>query len=106
MKLEPGRDADPVVAALWREHMEAPFPARLRGEDVNGVDMVMLDADIAGCVVSCSYGAQRPSAEHRDVLRLCMEDLAKVLPDLSEGEARYYERLGRMGETILAAAGS
>ncbi|WP_344661241.1 hypothetical protein [Catenulispora subtropica] len=35
---------------LWDEHLEAEFPAALRGKDIASIDMVMLDADIAGCV--------------------------------------------------------
>jgi hypothetical protein len=31
-------------------HLERHFLLRLRSEEIDGVDMVMLDADVAGCV--------------------------------------------------------
>ncbi|RKT53588.1 hypothetical protein [Saccharothrix australiensis] len=37
------------LALLWEEHVRAPSP-HLRGVDVEGEDMVLLDADSAGCV--------------------------------------------------------
>lgn len=40
------------VERLYADHMVAAFPPRLRGEEIEGVDMVMLDADVAGCVAT------------------------------------------------------
>ncbi|MGY5134287.1 hypothetical protein ACWGJW_18050 [Streptomyces nigrescens] len=37
-----------VVARLWQEHLDAKFPAGLRSAELDGSDLVMLDADIAG----------------------------------------------------------
>lgn len=45
-----GMTPDDSVQRLWDEHCDAPFPARLGGQEIAGVEMVMLDADIAGCV--------------------------------------------------------
>jgi hypothetical protein len=39
-----------LIEQLWREHKLEAFPQGYRGKDVNGVDLVMLDADVAGCV--------------------------------------------------------
>jgi hypothetical protein len=54
----PGSD-DPraLVSQLWEHHLRDPFPARLRGEELAGVDMVMLDADVAGCVDTWLHGS-------------------------------------------------
>ncbi|MFI1583974.1 hypothetical protein [Embleya sp. NPDC020630] len=38
------------LVRLWKEHLRAPFPASFRGVDVESVDFVLLDADIAGLV--------------------------------------------------------
>ncbi|MGW1985025.1 hypothetical protein ACWCPJ_21660 [Streptomyces collinus] len=38
-----------TAARLWQEHRAAEFPACLRGAEFEGIDMVMLDADTAGC---------------------------------------------------------
>ena len=45
-----GMSLDEVASQLWAEHLTAPFPARPPGEQIVGVDLVMLDADVAGRV--------------------------------------------------------
>ena len=98
-----------LAAPLWDEHKQAEFPARLRGEDVAGVDMVMLDADVAGCVDTLMRSQGQLDSRRKDVLAKCLADLNRVLPLLDDdGERRYSERLqelaalalrGRPGET-------
>ncbi|MEU8919240.1 hypothetical protein [Streptomyces nigrescens] len=38
------------VARLWQEHLSAAFPADVRGAEPGDIDIVLLDAAIAGCV--------------------------------------------------------
>ena len=38
------------IEALWREHRGARYPDGYGGEEVAGVELVLLDADIAGCI--------------------------------------------------------
>ena len=59
---------DDSVQRLWDEHRATPFPARLRGAEVAGVDMVMLDADIAGRVASWLGNDGRIDEERKAVL--------------------------------------
>jgi hypothetical protein len=67
---------------LWAEHRVAPFPSRLRGKGVEGVDMVMLDADIAGCVDTWLRSGGWLDDERREWLRSCFDDLGRVLPGI------------------------
>jgi hypothetical protein len=46
------------LSRLWDEHRSAPFPLSDRGRDLGGVDLVMLDANIAGCSSSALAGKQ------------------------------------------------
>ncbi|MFF7887757.1 hypothetical protein ACH40F_40765 [Streptomyces sp. NPDC020794] len=64
--------------------MRADFPARLRGEELAGVDMVMLDADIAGCVVTWQGNQGSLDEDRHQILLSCVRDLDKVLPLLTE----------------------
>jgi hypothetical protein len=41
---------EPSIKDLWDEHLATPFPKGCRGRDLNGIDFVLLDANIAGCV--------------------------------------------------------
>ncbi|MER5917864.1 hypothetical protein ABT124_48195 [Streptomyces sp. NPDC001982] len=82
------------VACLWQERLEAEFPARRRGAELAGNDMVMLDADIAGCVTTWRNNSGSLDTGRHRIVRHCIADLDKVLPLLTdERELRYYERL-------------
>ncbi|MER6299824.1 hypothetical protein ABT247_09640 [Kitasatospora sp. NPDC001539] len=75
-----------MVARLLRELRQETWPARLNTAERAGIDLVMLDADIAGCVTSWLSNeglldARRRAALHR---RFC--DLEQVLPELDEAD--------------------
>ncbi|MFI5548239.1 hypothetical protein ACIA6E_31165 [Streptomyces sp. NPDC051815] len=45
-----GAHPDGDLARLWEDHLRALFPDGFRGVDYDGVDLVLLDADVAGLV--------------------------------------------------------
>jgi hypothetical protein len=95
-----------AVLALWREHLEARFPDGWAGSEVDGVDLVMLDADAAGCIGAfvASRGARLDEPRIR-VLRRCLGELQWVVDSL-DGEARlYFERLRILSSEVLAQLG-
>jgi hypothetical protein len=97
-----------VVAAtgLWDEHLRADFPARLRGEEIAGVDMVMVDSDVAGCVITFLKGRGVLDEWRRGILRGCIRDLDKVLPLLTDDEERrYYGRIREVASLVSGTPG-
>lgn len=89
---------------LYREHMARPFPPRLRGVDVDGIDFVLLDAAIAGCVHTWLGTRHDLDPERKRILRRCLDDLRRVLPTLTDPtERHYYSALGDCGHAVLAA---
>ena len=91
-----------TVATLWKAHIDAPFPPRLRGQEIAGVDVVRLDADIAGCVSSWEGNRGKLDSERWAILTRCRSDLERVLPALSEPQERaYYRRLYDMALIVL-----
>ncbi|TQM84427.1 hypothetical protein FHX81_6872 [Saccharothrix saharensis] len=94
-------DDSDLLALRRQEHERAPFPPHLRGRDVDGQDMVMLDADIAGCVHAFLTG--RFDERHRRVLLRLLPTVERILPALDdEGDAfRYYDRLREMAVVVL-----
>jgi hypothetical protein len=81
--------------------VRAEFPARLRGEEIEGVDMVMLDANIAGCV--STWLSQSGPLDHgrQQILRQCVDDLERVMPRLDIPKERaYYDRLSAMAKLV------
>ncbi|MDO0909951.1 hypothetical protein QQM39_03465 [Streptomyces sp. DT2A-34] len=86
------RDHDDRLAHLWEEHMRAPFPAGFRGVDYDGVDLVLLDADVAGLVQRELDGGL--DEEGVAILWSCIAGLDKVLPLIDDEYcASYYRRL-------------
>ncbi|MCZ1021043.1 hypothetical protein [Streptomyces noursei] len=85
-----------LLSQLWDEHMRAPFPPHLRGREINGEDLVLLDAGIAGCVSSSLSGPL--DEKRRRILLGCLAAVEKVLPSLGDGgdAIEYYERLRAM----------
>lgn len=102
----PGSD-DPraLVSQLWEHHLRDPFPARLRGEELAGVDMVMADADFAGCVDTWLHGSGPLDRGRLAVLRDLARDLDGVLPLLDDRhESEYYGRLRDLARLLLEVA--
>ena len=89
-----------AVNRLWQEHLDAAFPAGLRGAEPAGIDVVLLDATAAGCVSTwLSSGAALDGERHR-ILRDCVADLylfPQLLNDAEEvGYIRRLRQLARL----------
>ena len=91
-----------VAAHLWDEHMQAGFPPRLRGESIAGVEMVLLDADTAGCVETWLGGSGGLDRHRQEMLESCLADLDRVAPLLNDqSERSYFERLRELATLAL-----
>lgn len=79
--------------ALWQmdEYRAMPFPNGFRGLDVEGQDMVLLDADTAG-YASRVLNGPLPEPSLGGLIRL-VEVFGKVLPAINDEYAsKYYTR--------------
>ncbi|WP_266873298.1 hypothetical protein [Streptomyces sp. NBC_01381] len=85
-----------LLSRMWEEHMRAPFPPHMRGREIEGEDMVLLDADIAGCVLSSLSGPL--DEKRRKSLLICLAAVEKVLPSIDDedGATEYYKHLRDM----------
>jgi hypothetical protein len=93
---------EPSIADLWQKHLAAPFPAGFRGKGLNGIDFVMLDANIAGCVQTFLERGKL-NLFQTAMLGLSYRDASFVVPTLNEQGAAYFWRLGRLAELVLRA---
>ncbi|MFJ3818552.1 hypothetical protein [Streptomyces sp. NPDC090056] len=85
------------AARLWHEHLHAPFPASLRGAEFGDTDMVLLDADTAGCVLTWLNSGGALDPKRIRILQSCIEDLNRVIPQITEpAGTQYYERLRQL----------
>ena len=89
------------LSRLWDEHRSAPFPPSDRGRDLGGVDLVLLDANIAGCASSALAGPL--DARRRQIFEFSIGQIAVVLPLLTEEySVLYFQRLHRLAELVAA----
>ncbi|GAA4984734.1 PhzF family phenazine biosynthesis protein [Kitasatospora paranensis] len=96
-----GTPSDNRLARLWAEHRGTPFPASFRGVDIENVDLILLDADVAGLV-------QRELTRGLDdegiaILWACIANLDRILPLIGTEDCRsFYAQLRTLAG--LAAA--
>lgn len=91
-----------LITELWREHLATPFPKGLRGKDINGIDFVMLDSYIAGCVKTF---IERGNLNQYQLamLGLSYRNVNFISPVLNEEAVAYFWRLERLAEMVLKA---
>jgi hypothetical protein len=82
------------VARLWQGHLRAAFPTGLRGAERGGIDMMLLDAGIAGCPSTWHTDGGALDTERHRILRDRIAEPDQVLPLLDEAEDLcYFQRL-------------
>ena len=90
------------IAELWREHRAARFPSGYQGEEVAGFDLILLDADSAGCVSAFLSRGGRLDPALLAVLGLCYHHLAIVAAQLRDEAQQYFGRLEELAGLVLA----
>ncbi|MFF0560824.1 hypothetical protein [Streptomyces sp. NPDC004266] len=89
------------LARLWEEHLGALFPDGFRGVDFDGVDLVLLDADVAGLVQRELNGGL--DDDGIACLWNCIADLDKIVPLINEEYcASYFTKLRAMAQVAAA----
>jgi hypothetical protein len=92
------------VRRLWEEHMAAPFPD-CRGEEIDGVDLVLVDADLAGCVMHFLGDRFRDDDFQLRILRQVAGELDRIVPKMSGEAGEYFECDARLAHATLRALG-
>ncbi len=98
-------DHGAIIACLWQEHLREAFPAGLRGAEPGGIDIVLLDATIAGCVSTRQNNGGSLDAQRHRILRDCVADLDQVLALITEAEELRYLRRLRQLATLASDSG-
>ncbi|MER6392780.1 hypothetical protein ABT236_30490 [Streptomyces sp. NPDC001523] len=89
------------MAALYEAHRALPFPPGLAGTDRAGFDLVLVDADIAGCVHTWLGNGGTLDERGYRILHWRGSQLEKILPALRPGDSpTYWARLFRMAELV------
>jgi hypothetical protein len=93
------------VRDLLEAHDVAPYPPELSdGDEVAGVALVLLDADIAGLAASYLDNGGELSAEQWGVLEECAAVARVIVPGLTGDAWVYFVRLYALAQAMLRAA--
>lgn len=91
------------VETLWAQHLGRPFPPDLRGVAVGDVELVLLDADIAG-FVSSWLSSGRLDGDRQRVLAQCMDEARRLATLLTDStDAAYFAGLQSLARALLDA---
>ena len=91
-----------MIAELLDAHLASSFPAGKRGDAVSGIDLVLLDADVAGLASSyLAHGAL--SESQRLILEGCLNDADRVVSGLSGEAGVYFARVRELAASVLRA---
>jgi hypothetical protein len=80
--------------------MKTSFPDR-RGDEVMGIDLVLIDSDTAGLISKYigSYG--QLSTDDKKILNHCYSDLKTVIKELVGSDRQYFARLQDIAGLII-----
>ena len=78
------------IASLYNELIKIPFPDNLNGQEIIGIDLVLLDSDTAGLIDKfVSYKGQLNRKDF-DILQQCYNDLRIVVRELKGLDRQYF----------------
>ncbi|MEV6973759.1 hypothetical protein [Kitasatospora sp. NPDC093806] len=96
-----GAQPEGGLARLWEDHLHALFPDGFRGVNFDGVDLVLLDADVASLVQRELKGGLDDSGIA--CLWGFIADLDKIIPLINEEYcASYFAKLRTMTQVAVA----
>ena len=95
-----------MIEELYKEHLNKKFPAGYGGEEINGIDLALLDADTAGCIDT--FLTQRRINNNLDlwrtaILGICYRNLSVVVQELTGEAKEYFKALETMARLTLEA---
>jgi hypothetical protein len=89
------------ILDLWKEHSSAVFPEGYRASQIKGIDLPLLDAEIAGSILMYISNNGRLDPARVKNLRERLIDLNTVVLLLDREELIYFDRLRRLATLVL-----
>ena len=89
------------ILELWQEHSASSFPKGYGGKEINGIDLSLLDAEIAGCIHRYVHNSGELDHRHIEILRKSLTDLNTIVLLLNSEELMYFNRLRNLAILVL-----
>jgi len=85
----------------WQAHRASAFPLAAKGQEVSGIDLVLVDTCAAGCIQTF-VDTSALDDERAQALAGCVEELERAVPSLLGDTAEYFARLLDLSRDVLA----
>jgi hypothetical protein len=89
------------ILKLWQQYSSAAFPKAYSGKVINGIDLPLLDAEIASCIHMYMYKGTEIDSRRAKILRERLIDLNAVVLFLDGEELQYFNRLRELANLVL-----
>lgn len=81
------------IKTLYIDFLQIPFPDNLSGEEINGIDLVILDSDTAGLIDKFIHHDSQLYINDINLLRQCCRELELVEKELQGQQKEYFMTL-------------
>ena len=81
------------IKTLYADFLEIPFPDNLSGQEINGIDLVLLDSDTAGLIDKFIHHDNQLDINDFNILRQCCCELEIVEKELQGQPNEYFMSL-------------
>ena len=89
------------ITELWQEHSASSFPKGYGGKEIKGIDLSLLDAEIAGCIHRYVHNSGELDQRQVEILRKSLTDLNTIVLLLNSEELMYFNRLRNLAILVL-----
>ena len=89
------------ILKLWQEHSASSFPKGYGGKGINGIELALLDAEIAGCIHMYVHNSSELDQRHVEILRKSLTDLNTIVLLLNSEELIYFNRLRNLAILVF-----
>jgi hypothetical protein len=90
----------PGILELWKQHSSVTPPKDYDHKKLNGIDLSLLDAEIAGCIhMHVNQGTLE--FRHLEMLSNRLIDLNTIVLLLNSEEMAYFNRLRTLADLVL-----
>ena len=89
------------ILELWQQHSSATFPKGYGQKEINGIDLPLLDAEIAGPIHMYMHNGATLDSLRVKALRKRLIDLNTIVLLLDQEQLTYFDRLRRIANLIL-----
>jgi hypothetical protein len=93
------------IIKLWQQYSSAALPKGYSEKKINGIDLSLLDAEIAGCIQMYMYNREELDPQRVQILREHLIDLNNIVLLLDHEELIYFNRLSELANLIIQELG-